>query len=82
MSGIPKLDSHFAGLSMSSKVVLQALDSRTFKLAVSACPILENLMPKFSTFSRLYSQENPLKENLPCPNFSGPVFFSMIQMNC
>ena len=35
MSGIPELETHFAGLEIHSKVILQAKDTTTFKLAVS-----------------------------------------------
>jgi len=34
LSGIPELDSHFAGLVIEGKIILQTLDTETFKLAL------------------------------------------------
>ena len=35
LSGIPALDSQFAGLVIKSKIIVQALDDQHYKLAVS-----------------------------------------------
>merc|ERR1712142_1051625 len=34
LSGIPELDTHFAGLMIEGKIILQTLDTETFKLAL------------------------------------------------
>merc|ERR1712001_693367 len=34
LSGIPELDTHFAGLKIEGKIILQTLDTETFKLAL------------------------------------------------
>jgi hypothetical protein len=35
LSGIPELDYHFAGITLSGKVILQCVDESRFKLMVS-----------------------------------------------
>nr|AGT28481.1 vitellogenin 2 [Pseudodiaptomus annandalei] len=82
MSGIPALDSHYAGMTIKGRVILQSLDGSRFKLAMKE--------PKYVNYNaRLHSQapvtnwrsvETPATESAPADYqkiLGTPVEFSM-----
>ena len=51
LNGIPEVENYFAGVSITGKVIVQTVDSNSFKLAVSSqWIIIDTLKDNFDIF--------------------------------